>query len=64
MKTMIHQEEELPEAGSPGNPSRKREYVAPRLEKLGTIRELTRGVGSMNQFDGSHPPGQNKSRIA
>lgn len=40
---------------------RKREYVPPRLERLGTIRELTRGLGQNNQFDGGHPPGQNKS---
>lgn len=39
----------------------KREYVTPKLERLGTIRELTRGPGSNNQFDGGHPPGQNKS---
>ena len=39
----------------------KREYVAPKLERLGTIRDLTRGLGVNNQFDGGHPPGQNKS---
>lgn len=39
----------------------KRTYVAPKLERLGTITELTRGLGNNNQFDGSHPPGQNKS---
>jgi hypothetical protein len=42
-------------------PERKREYVPPRLERLGTIRELTRGAGKNNILDGSHPPGQNKS---
>jgi hypothetical protein len=42
---------------------KKREYVPPRLEKLGTIRDLTRGAGQMNNFDNEHPPGQNKSRI-
>ena len=45
------------------NTTRKREYVTPKLERLGTIGELTRGEGSNNQFDGSHPPGQNKSII-
>jgi hypothetical protein len=39
----------------------KRRYVAPKLERLGTIVELTRGLGNNNQFDGGHPPGQNKS---
>jgi hypothetical protein len=39
----------------------KRAYVTPKLERLGTIRELTHGLGSNNQFDGGHPPGQNKS---
>jgi hypothetical protein len=41
----------------------KREYVPPKLETLGTIRELTRGPGANNNFDGEHPPGQNKSRF-
>lgn len=41
----------------------KRPYVAPKLERLGTIGELTQGLGNNNQFDGSHPPGQNKSII-
>jgi hypothetical protein len=41
----------------------KRPYVAPKLERLGTIQELTHGEGANNQFDGSHPPGQNKSII-
>ncbi len=45
------------------NTPRKREYVPPKLERLGTIGELTRGAGSNNQFDCSHPPGQNKSII-
>ena len=43
--------------------SRKRPYVAPKLERLGTIGELTHGLGSNDDFDGSHPPGQNKSII-
>jgi len=42
-------------------PPAKRPYVPPRLERLGTIAELTRGPGQRNQFDGGHPPGQNKS---
>jgi hypothetical protein len=41
----------------------KRPWVAPKLEVFGSIRELTRGAGSNNFFDGEHPPGQNKSRI-
>jgi hypothetical protein len=45
------------------NTPRKREYVKPKLERLGTIGELTRGEGANNQFDGTHPPGQNKSII-
>lgn len=48
-------------AAAPGEPPAKREYVPPKLERLGTIRELTQGLGNNNQFDGSHPPGQNKS---
>lgn len=42
---------------------RKRAYIPPKLERLGTIGELTHGEGANNQFDGSHPPGQNKSII-
>jgi hypothetical protein len=45
------------------NTPRKRDYAPPTLERLGTIDELTRGQGSKNQFDSSHPPGQNKSVI-
>lgn len=41
----------------------KRKYVTPKLERLGTIRDLTRGLGQNNDFDGAHPPGQNKSRL-
>ena len=41
----------------------KREYVPPKLERLGTIRDLTRGLGEFNNFDGGHPPGQNKSQL-
>jgi len=39
----------------------KREYVPPKLERLGTILELTRGQGMSSQFDNTNPPGQNKS---
>ena len=39
----------------------RREYVKPRLERLGTIRDLTRGTGKNASFDNEHPPGQNKS---
>ena len=39
----------------------KKKYVPPKIERLGTIQELTRGPGEKNQFDGGHPPGQNKS---
>lgn len=46
-----------------GSSPAKRPYVAPKLETLGSIRDLTRGAGSNNNFDGSHPPGQNKSRL-
>jgi hypothetical protein len=47
----------------PQQPPGKREYVMPRLERLGTIRDLTRGLGKNNVMDGGHPPGQNKSRM-
>lgn len=43
---------------------RKRPYTPPKLEKLGTLRQVVLGPGSNNFFDGGHPPGQNKSRIA
>lgn len=39
----------------------KREYVPPKLETLGTIRDLTRGAGKFARMDSEHPPGQNKS---
>ena len=54
-------EKTLASPDAPPNP--KKPYVPPSLERLGTIRELTRGRGSNNFFDGQHPPGQNKSRI-
>jgi hypothetical protein len=44
-----------------GAPMAKRPYTPPKLERLGTIRELTRGLGMNNTFDGANPPGQNKS---
>ena len=41
----------------------RREYVAPKLERLGTIRDLTHGTGQKQNFDNEHPPGQNKSIV-
>jgi hypothetical protein len=41
----------------------KRQYVAPTLERLGTIRELTQGLGMNGAVDSEHPPGQNKSIV-
>lgn len=41
----------------------KRAYVPPKLERLGTIRDLTRGAGKNDVDDGEHPPGLNKSRF-
>ena len=47
-----------------GEPTpKKKVYSPPKLERLGTIRELTRGEGQQNFFDGGHPPGLNKSRL-
>ena len=48
-----------PNGGKP--PAPKRQYVPPKLERLGTIRDLTRGLGKNDLTDGGHPPGQNKS---
>ena len=45
----------------PAGNEAKRAWVAPTLETLGTIRDLTRGLGANVNFDGEHPPGQNKS---
>jgi hypothetical protein len=50
-----------PPAADGIKPTKKRPYVPPKLEKLGTIRDLTRGAGQNNKFDGGHPPGHNKS---
>ncbi|HEU4886610.1 MAG TPA: lasso RiPP family leader peptide-containing protein [Thermoanaerobaculia bacterium] len=44
------------------NPPKKK-YAPPKIERLGTIGELTRGLGQQDQVDGGHPPGQNKSII-
>jgi len=41
----------------------KRPYMKPKLERLGTIRDLTHGVGKQGAFDAEHPPGQNKSIV-
>lgn len=46
-----------------GASPRKRPYVAPKLETLGTIRELTRGAGKAGNLDTVHPPGLNKSIV-
>jgi hypothetical protein len=48
-------------AAGPASAPLRRPYTPPTLERLGTIRDLTRGLGDNNQFDGGHPPGQNKS---
>lgn len=42
----------------------KREYVRPKLETLGTIRDLTLGAGKFARMDNEHPPGQNKSAFS
>jgi hypothetical protein len=52
---------EVPPSGGDADAPAKREYVPPKLERLGTIRELTQGLGQNNRFDGANPPGQNKS---
>lgn len=57
MSVVADNEEREPAAAA------KRKYVPPKLETLGTIRDLTRGAGSLANFDGRHPPGQNKSRL-
>lgn len=44
-------------------PAVKKAYVPPRLERFGTIREVTLGRGKNNVADGAHPPGQNRSRF-
>jgi hypothetical protein len=41
----------------------RREYIPPKLERLGTIRDLTQGLGMSGDRDSEHPPGQNKSLI-
>jgi hypothetical protein len=43
--------------------SEKRRYTAPKLERLGTIGELTQGLGMDGTLDSQHPPGQNKSTL-
>ncbi|HEV7920549.1 MAG TPA: lasso RiPP family leader peptide-containing protein [Thermoanaerobaculia bacterium] len=60
---MTQAEEGQPVSRPASAERRRRKYVPPTLEKLGTIRELTRGLGMNNNFDGSNPPGQNKSRL-
>ena len=41
----------------------KKPYAPPKLERLGTLHDLTLGLGMNNRFDGQHPPGQNKSLL-
>ncbi|MDP9192740.1 MAG: lasso RiPP family leader peptide-containing protein [Acidobacteriota bacterium] len=43
--------------------SERRQYIAPKLERLGTIGELTQGLGMDGAQDSEHPPGQNKSIV-
>jgi hypothetical protein len=52
--------------GATGTDARplRRPYVAPKIERLGTIGELTQGLGNNDVMDGGHPPGQNKSIIS
>jgi hypothetical protein len=47
--------------GEPASP--KLPWQTPKIETFGTIADLTRGAGHDNNFDGSSPPGQNKSRL-
>jgi hypothetical protein len=49
--------------GTPRPLRGKHEYVKPTLERLGTIRDLTHGIGKQGGFDNEHPPGQNKSVV-
>jgi len=49
------------ESTSEGKTPPKREYIPPKLERLGTIRDLTHGLGKDGARDNQHPPGQNKS---
>lgn len=44
-----------------GSAEKRRQYVVPKLERLGTIRELTMGLGMAGKLDNEHPPGLNKS---
>jgi hypothetical protein len=57
------EEEPLTRDSADRNAPEKRAYVPPRLERLGTLEELTQGAGMNNNFDGASPPGQNKSRL-
>jgi hypothetical protein len=53
----------MADAAERSKPREKRVYVKPKLERLGTIRDLTRGLGKLDYTDGEHPPGQNKSHF-
>jgi hypothetical protein len=58
-RDLVDETEDQPEPAS----IKKRPWVTPKLETFGTIADLTRGAGMNNNFDGSLPPGQNKSRL-
>jgi hypothetical protein len=50
-------------SGFGNSEKQRRQYIVPTLERLGTIRELTMGLGMAGQKDSEHPPGQNKSIV-
>ncbi|HEX6640634.1 MAG TPA: lasso RiPP family leader peptide-containing protein [Thermoanaerobaculia bacterium] len=52
-----------PSSGEQAPTAPRREYVPPKLERLGTIRDLTQGLGMNGDRDSEHPPGQNKSLL-
>ena len=60
---MTPRDEGLSEVPSGSGNSEKRRYMAPKLERLGTIGELTQGLGMDGAYDSEHPPGQNKSIV-
>lgn len=40
---------------------KKKSYTSPRLERFGTVRELTLGTGNKKGADGAPPYGNNKT---
>lgn len=49
-------------SGSEQNkPAPKKAYTPPRLERFGTVRDLTLGTGNKKTYDGSGPQGHNKT---